>query len=342
MAKEHINKVVSRRELIIGGAALLGGYALRSNLVDIQKRYLPHSPEAEAVQPVALLDGLVSVSKGAKIRTSPRFPQQTRLSHPDNTIKWEEIDSVNFTKLDRDFFVTYSAEIVEGQPASYEIWPDGVKTVRNIYWLRLLIGKKNKTGGFGYVNLYGSENFVQQLTNTEVVFPGYDTYSNLYISKLNNVILPSSKDRLARDSAPYVWARLVEQKLDGASALRGSSTYTFNDGYKVTDVGQQIVSISKVVASGDNLTEKIEMEQKGTLVNVRNHPGKEYLNGEPVEIVGKVKQQTEIRNVFVDGRKDWVGLRRKDILGDLYNDNNRVVKIEPGQVVAIWKFYLDL
>ena len=320
----------------------MGGYALRSNLGDIQKRYFPHAPEAEIVQHMALLDGLVAVSKGVKIRTSPRFPDQTRFSHPDNTIKWEEIDSVNFTKIDRDFFSLYGAEVVEGQPASYIIWPEGEKSPSNSTWLRLLIGLKNNTPRFGYINLYGSGKFVLPLTRTEIIYPGYDTYSNLKANSLNNIYLPNSKERLARDSAPYVWARLVEQKLDGASALRGSSTYTFNDGYKVTDVGQQIVSISKVVASGDNLTEKIEMEQKGTLVNVRNHPGKEYLNGEPVEIVGKVKQQTEIRNVFVDGRKDWVGLRRKDILGDLYNDNNRVVKIEPGQVVAIWKFYLDL
>lgn len=342
MGSERVFELkLTRREFIaaVTGCAIGGiGVALTTRLEPFNRRFFPSAPEAEDLEPYAFYDGPIAIYRGARLRTSPRFPNRTRFRKPTNTIDFSEIDFIDDRNqrppVKVEAFVINRPEIVKGQPAgrmpvSYKEEADGT-LVPDEYgpddddWIKLVSNPGGRDFPL-YVNLFGSLPFVQQLIRGSLEkLPGnYNDFGNY--SLLGQVFVPSSPERAARDVVPSIWAKPIADKLDGKIPLNPRS--------------ERMVLTAKVVASGDSLEEKTQMEGLQTPVNVRNYPAKQYLNDEPVEIVGVVKQGTEIRNLLILGW--WAACRRLDILGDLHDADGKALKTDSNQVVAISTLYLS-
>ena len=320
-----------RRSFLIGYAAGTGGLVLTATGAEkIISRFLPSSPEAEDLPIYAINSGVFAVHKEVHIRTSPRIPDRTRFKKPSNRIDWSEIRYFNnafFEDNPPEIIALSNPELVEGQSVSD--YPTNSEP-----WIKIAITTKSGLIIPGYISFYASRPHLEWLTRGDHIFVGDGKYINY--SERGQAFVPSSPERVARDIAPRIWANAIEKKFNGTLPLKPKQK--FEDGTEY--IGERIIPSAEVVAAGDNWDERMEMERKQTPVNVRNFPAKEYYNSEPVEIMGKVKQGTEIRNLLADQYSSWSACTRGNIRGNLYNDHGETIYVPSKQIVAIYDSYL--
>ncbi len=340
---------IGRREVLMGAAGIGIGFAA-GKVEGISSRFLPSVPEGRDIIPYAIHPGPIAIYRGVNIRTSPQIPDRTFLKKPSNNVDWPTIHSVNGVPINEDpflgAFVMDNPELAEGVDASslWTFFPE-IKNHKSP-WIKLRLNLFDGTKNLpAYISYYGAEPFVSRLTAGYITGAGDRNHEGIFGDETGNVWIPKSKERIARDIVPQIWARKINKKLDGTTPLRPSVKSLSSDGQFDREYpGEKIIESAIVVASGDrSLEDKIKMEQNQTRINVRNYPGKFFRNDEPVEILGTVKQGTEIKNVLIksDEFREWAAARREDIQGELYDSKGDPVKINPKQVIAIWNDYLQ-
>lgn len=340
-AEKGVSRRAVIRQIAIGmtGSLALGAsvYALGVN----SERIYPRAPEPEDVTPYGVLDGVVAISKGANLRTSPKFPNTTRFSQPSNVIAWDDIATVNFADVAshpvaKEVFVVSNPEIVKGQPASYmDLAVNGKAELVPVRtdWIKLRVQtNKNRSATPVYVNLNGSEGFVRQLGVTKMRTVGDGSY--IPFETRGRIYAPYSIETLEQDILPGAWAERVGRKLDGKAQLE---KYFASDAR--IDPSEKIIKKGTVVAAGDSWNEKLEMERVRGMVNVRNYPSQEFSKGKEVPVMGKVEQGVEIEH-FLAGQNGFIGVRRKDIHGEIKDGNGFPQNIHPNHIVAISESYI--
>lgn len=331
----NIEIVLTRRQLLFGVVALGFGGAL-TQAERVTSRFLPSAPGGEDLPPYGTYNAVVAIHRDANLRTSPRIPDRTRFSQPSNTIDWQQMHSVNGTEfpgISPDAFVVSNPELVKGQYTE-----NNSINISWSPWIKLAVSLRNGESMPAYVNLYGGRPYVESLNGGYTLSAGDRNYA-YYINyqDIGQILIPSSEDRVARDTVPLVWANIVSRKLSGTMPLR-PWVKSPDKGY--SDAGEMILPTAEVVAAGDSWEEKTKMERDQTPINVRNYPRKYYYDDEPVEILGTVRQGTEIRNLLVDDFSSWSTTKRSDVKGELYDQSGNPVDIDPNQIVAIYNSYL--
>ena len=329
----------TRRDFVLSGLSLVAGIVIKAGVDNLSARYLPSAPDAEDRPPNAVYDGTIALYRGVNFRTSPRIPDRTRFSRPSNVIDWSIIHLVNgreilpFPSPYLDVFVVNNPELVEGQ--STEDWG-----LASSFWIKLRVTLYDGTKDLPvYASLYGGGSYVQELAYTgEMFFMPGSRSDGISYKERGQVLIPSSHDRVARDTVPSIWAKKITAKLEGKIPLRPA--WKPENGM-LEDKGERIIPVAKIVADlWGTEEERRRMEEAQTPVNVRNYPETKYVNGEPVEILGVVKQGTEIINVLTDSRSYWSACRRGNIKGELYGQNGDKVDVDSNQIVAINNSYL--
>lgn len=143
-----------------------------------------------------------------------------------------------------------------------------------------------------------------------------------YEEDLGNIFVPKNPQTVAQEIMPDLWAQEVRPKLDGRARLSR---------------GEEIFEIVKVIPSGDSWDELIRMKETGTSVNIRDYPGKYYINGEPVKILGVVNQGTTIKRVLGES---FNAFKFADLEGPLLDQKGHPVNLPPDKICAICWDYL--
>lgn len=317
----------SRREVLIAAGSLVVGYFGETIFGRVSQRVFPSAPEAKDVAVAYIQWGPIAIHRGVHIRTSPQMPDRTRFSQPSNTVNWPT--TVNNTDISGDVFVVNNPEIVWGQ-VTEEDW-----VLKKSPWLKLRVSLNDGTRDLPvYISLYGARPYVEELASGRIFDPVDQNY--VRIGEIGQVFIPHSTDRVAGEIVPRIWSKIVTDKFEGRTPLRSASQIGLEPGV-LEDKGERIIRLAQVVASGDSLKEKMQMEANLTPVNVRAYPGKFYANDEEVEVLGAVRQGTRIRNLLVDRRTSaWAACKRGDIMGELYDQNGLPVRIDSNRIVAIY------
>lgn len=351
MISPEWNRRLTRRNVLrIGGSLVTLGvvsYVFGRRVDDaIISPHFPSAPEAQDLEPQLALLGAIAVYEGANIRTSPTIPDRTRFRKPDNTIDWQEIETINEVPLaDAKVFVIVNTPVVYGQSVSNSFLDDksnyfyknptfyGYKS----WWIKLSIKKRRQDQSIpGYFNYSDqTREFVVPLEYiTAAERRNRQSYSTttrtIHENDLGKIFVPKNPETVAQEIMPGLWAVDVRAKLDGKIPIYSS--------INSIPTGEKIFKDLQVVAAGDSWDELVKMKEAGTPVNVRDYPGKYYLNGEPTKILGLVNQGTRIKSVLESGGFD--AFKFADLEGPLLDQKGDRVNLPPDKICAIWSSYL--
>lgn len=344
----------TRREFLQGAFWTAAGAYLAYTGADklgVIDRVYPRTPEAQNLPPDFIAGYIILVNAGVNFRTSPQIPSRTRISHPSNSISFNEIEEVNGVPLgDMKAFIIKNPPMVEGHDV------DGERD--HNYWIKMDVKRKgdNKVQPYYVSGAYVTRNEVKlmELSHTE----GLELQPNgSYIdsdgivfsaAEIGRVYVPQDESTIAREIMPTIWSTKAWAKLDGTTPLRPDRKIEVLNA-KPTDEprisrGERILDQVTIGISQINARERAEMEQAGTPINVRNYPNTEYYNGEPVELVGKIAVGTKINNVLT-GMTDgggFVAFRLRDVQGDLVEVNrNSLHPVNIDTICAIHWAYIE-
>jgi hypothetical protein len=332
------HKITRRQALMLGVgglAALYADYKIRNGATS---RFLPPVPEAEDIESDQAEAGVVVIYKGANIRTAPVIPGKTRFRKPENTIKWEQIETVNGVSLSgKSAFLALNPSVVVGQNA----YPNYDSDYRNgFYWFKLMVKEKGETDAkLCYINRsYNTEDFVQLLgyagyVDIETGKPG--TFGGMFLIRdeilapedISRVIVPENLESMAGDTIPKLWSERMRKQFEGQIPL----------------VGRLTTKVKAIAAGGEK--EVAEMLQQNIPINVREYPSLEYGNGEHVKVVGRVAQGTMINRVLLPPDDlyhfDFAAVLSEDLNGSLVDAQGNSVVPSSGRVYAIAKPYMS-
>lgn len=331
---------VSRR---LFGISVIGalGYGLGKGGEQLVQRYFPPLPQPEDVTPYAIAGPELMIQKGVNIRTSPQIPDSTRFWRPTNIIPWENIKDVNGEILTGDVFGIHNAWVVPGRiprgPDPYYRPDPEVYSLPRISdtldsWVKISVLEKDSgKRRAGYI----SRGF-RTLTLYENYFIEPGVRSTIENEAQNLVYVPSDPTRLAREMVPPFWRVRAARKLDGQEPLWRYSDQRFRQ-------NERIIPVAQIVPSGASWSERQKMIDEGGLVKVRNYPAQFYGNREPVEVFGEIKLGTLLNDALDSVYTGWVALRRKNIMGDIYDSERNVINnVNPNLILAIGDDYVEV
>lgn len=308
--------------------------------------HLPSAPEAQDLEPQLALLGAIAVYEGVNIRTSPRIPDRTRFKKPDNTIDWQEIETINGVPLaGAKAFVIINPPLVYGQGVSKNLYhkpfyKDATFHGYEYWWIKLSIKRKGQSQSTaGYLNYsHQTREFVIPLeyieeadkSGPQVYYSGRQ--GSVHEKELGKIVIPKNPETVAQEIMPDLWANRVRQKLEGKAFLTQE---------------ERIVENVEVVAFANTWDGFISMKETGTPINVRDHPGTYYadaerpiyyLNGEQTRVLGVVNQGTKIKRVLISA--GFGSFKFADLEGPLLDQEGRPVNLPPDKICAIWRYYL--
>lgn len=355
MISPEWNRRLTRRDVLRMGGSLVAlgvvSYVIGRRVDDaIISPHLPSAPEAQDLEPQLALLGAISVYEGANIRTSPAIPDRTKFRKPNNTIDWQEIETISGVPLaGGKVFVIVNPPVVYGQGVAKNLHNTYEETFYKnatfhgyeYWWIKLSIKKNGQSQSTaGYLNYSRqTREFVVPLEYiTAAERRNRQSYSTttriIHENDVGKIFVPKNPETVAQEIMPDLWAASVRSKLDGLAYLLR---------------GERIIENAEVVAFGNSWDELVSMKEAGTPVNVRDHPGTYYvdaerpiyyLNGEPTKILGVVNQGTKIKRVLESG--GFGAFKFADLEGPLLDQEGHRVDLPPDKICAIWSPYLAL
>lgn len=320
---------ISRRKFLTGLGILLGGAYVGAMVYDKAiPRFFPSAPEAQDLEPRYLNLGFVAIEKGVNIRTSPRIPNETRFSEPDNTIQWRDIEAVNGIALNgKSVFIIENPELV-----------DGNRTLEDYgsQWIKLQIKRRGDNNYQPYYindspNTWEFVNYIENFGVAEKQWNGYRYEDKIYTAQTHNigkVIVPNDSETGVQDLMPRLWSERIREKFDLTGKL---------------EEGEIMLPGVEVIPNGHPsvIEEMIKTQEP---INVRDYPDTRYGSGDDVNIVGRIPQGTMIRKALLVPDDSFpvpfAAIKSEDIRGPLLDDFGKEFVVESGKILAIYSYYL--